>query len=134
MKTKFEEFLNENLRQDKIKDMYKREIKHLNEHIKKKINKDIREVTKPTYFDSIPLDELFEVLDKYDIVPIMEDGTYWEGMLFGEDSHTIFELADKMSSVTKDGITFYTPYENAGLWLSWHKMTSGRYEIVSYVS
>lgn len=133
MKT-FNKFLNENLRQDKIKDMYKREIKHLNAPIKKKINKDIREVTKPTYFDKIPLYELFAVLDKYGIVPVMEDYTYWEGMLLGEDGHTIFELADKMSSEVRDGITFYTPFENAGLWLSWHKMTSGRYEIVSYIS
>jgi hypothetical protein len=134
MKTKFENFLNENLRQDKIKDMYKREIQHLNAPIKKKINKDIREVTKPTYFDEIPLDELFAVLDKYGIVPVMEDNTYWSGFLLGEDSNTIFNLADKMSSETRDDITFYTPYENAGLWLSWHMMENGRYEIVSYVS
>jgi hypothetical protein len=134
MKTKFNDFLDENLRQDKIKDLYKNEIKHLNVKLKSKINKDINEYLKPIYFSEIPLDDLFKILEKYDIVPVQEDGTYWEGLLLGEQGNTIIEIANKMSSFIKNDITFYTPFENAGLSISWYKMGNGKWEIVSYIS
>ena len=57
--------------------------KETTQETKDKINKEIQNVLKPTYFKEIPLDDLFKVLDKYNIVPIQEDNTYWSGMLTG---------------------------------------------------
>lgn len=70
------------------------------------------------YHDSIPLETIFGVLRKEGVEVLQEDGTSWEGFLCGENSHTTFPLNVK----------------NHVLSLSWYKMESGRWEIVSYLS
>lgn len=80
----------------------------------------------PVWHTSIPLEEIKSALREHNIVLLQEDGTEWEGLLLGRDSHCIFHVgrADTMEE-----------YENAGLFLSWYQNDhSSRYEIVSYVS
>jgi hypothetical protein len=48
----------------------------LNQSIKSKINREITNFLKPTYFNKIPLQPLFNILKKYGIVPLQEDRTY----------------------------------------------------------
>jgi hypothetical protein len=71
------------------------------------------------YFDEIPLDAIFyAVKDKIGQV-VQEDGKPWEGFLCGETGSTFFDIAG---------------FRWGKLRLTWYKMPSGRYEIVTYIS
>jgi hypothetical protein len=102
-------------------------------NIKKKINKDITNLTTPKnktqYFDKIPLQTIFDILSKHGVIALQEDNTPWDGFLVGKSATVDFPLARIMS---KEG-DMYTPFTNASLRLQWHKMQSGRYEITSYI-
>lgn len=104
--------------------------------IKKKIDKEIGDLLTPKnrtrYFKNIPLDDLFDILDKYGIVPLQEDNTKWSGMLVGREGKASIMLAPKD---TIDGQKMYTPFNNTMLILTWYKMEpSGKYEVISYLS
>ena len=88
--------------------------------IVKKINKEIHKFN-INYYDAIPLEDIFDILDKYEYTPIQEDGTPWEGFLLGVDSNAIFECV-------------HPTMKPLFLYLSWYKMSSGRYEIVTYIN
>ena len=102
-------------------------------NIKRKINKDISMVIKPTYFDKIPLDEIFDVLKKYDIVVLQEDGRPWEGFLTGGINKTEQVHFDLGWTWKKDNRGYHPVIPNANLQLSYYKMESGRFEIISYI-
>lgn len=99
-----------------------------------KINKEIGKLTTPKnktkYFDKIPLQDIFDILDKYDIVPLQEDNTEWDGFLTGREGEAFIEMAPK-NTLDND---MYTPYTNAGLKITWYKIKSGKYEVLCYVS
>ena len=58
--------------------------KHIvNQRMKKRINTQIQKLLKPTYFDKVPLQPLFDILETFNLVPLQEDNTYWDGFLFG---------------------------------------------------
>ena len=97
---------------------------------RQKANKAIDTFLKPIYFDSIPLLQLFGILEKFGLVVLQEDNTKWGGFLCGDSAETTFTIA---YANTYHDEYFYIPIENAGLRLTWYKMTSGRYEIVSYI-
>jgi hypothetical protein len=107
----------------------------LNEPEKRKVNNQLHHLMKPTYFDDIPLDSIFKLLKANGLVPIMEDGTEWEGMLIGASSHAMIELGYlNQGTLGNNEIMTYVPIENAGLSISWHKMGSGRWEVLAYIS
>jgi hypothetical protein len=105
----------------------------LKANIKKKINKDIINLTTPKnktqYFDKIPLQTIFDILSKYGVIALQEDNTPWDGFLVGKSATVDFPLAPIDS---KEG-DMYTPFGNASLRLQWYKMPSGRYEITAYI-
>ena len=90
--------------------------------IMREVNKYLAELGKEYHY-SIPLIDIFEELDRYNLSAVDEDGEPWQGMLLGADSRTTIEVIDM-----ETGKYFCT------LYLSWYKMESGRYEIVSYIS
>lgn len=103
-------------------------------NIRKKINNAIHDLG--NYHQEIPLQNIFDICKQYDIVPLQEDGTHWSGLLVGgaecgtekaRDQIARFDLATR----GEDGR--FIPANNI-IWLSWCKMGSGKYEIVSYVS
>jgi hypothetical protein len=96
---------------------------------KKFVNKRLHELFGVKYFEKIPLDEIFGFLKSEDIIVVQEDGTPWEGFLTGAEGRTTFELA--LYDTQADT---FSPIGNAVLWMSWYKMSSGRYEIVAYLS
>ena len=108
----------------------------LNASVKKKINKDIRNLTTPKnktrYFDAIPLQDIFNILSKYGVVVLQEDNTPWDGFLTGKSATVDFTIAPTDSEYG-DTLKTYTPYTNASLRLQWYKMQSGRYEITTYI-
>ena len=107
--------------------------------IKKKINTAIRKLITPNnktkYFDKIPLQDFMDILKKYNTVMLQEDNTLWDGFLTGNQATVDFTIAPINSLVMdlKNNMETYTPYTNATLRFQWYKMTSGRYEITSYV-
>ena len=109
--------------------------KHIiNGTMKKKINNEIFKYLKPTYFDKIPLQPLFDILDKHGLIPLQEDQTYWDGFLVGGVSKTErVEFALGIKSF-KDEFNRYPVITNAELQLTYYKMPqSGKYEIIAYV-
>lgn len=92
--------------------------------IRRAVNRDLKPVNSPPYHESIPLDTIFAALRKHGLIPVQEDGTPWQGLLCGADSHTTFDL--------KHGDQ---PIVNAALYLAWYRMdATGHYEIVTYLS
>jgi len=106
----------------------------MNTGVKNKINKEIGALITPKnktrYFKEVPLQELFNILDHYGIVPLQEDNTEWSGILTGREGRAFLRLAPKD---TKEDKT-YTRYTNAGMLITWYKIGSGKYEIVCYIS
>lgn len=84
--------------------------------IKNRINKELHAL--PVYFSEIPLDVIFYIVKEHAGQVIQEDGTPWSGILCGDDGLASFGIA---------GRKFF-------LFLIWHKMNSGNYEITAYVS
>lgn len=108
--------------------------KALSQSQRNKLNKEIQRLLQPTYFREIPLNDIFQILDKYDIVPVQEDNTYWSGLLTGgikDTAQTYFDLAWKYS---KEGNIYTEPVNNAMLALSYYKMPSGKYEVIGYIT
>jgi hypothetical protein len=92
--------------------------------IRSKINREMgKTLTRNTYFDEVPLGELFDACKKFDVIPIQEDGMEWSGMLVGREGEAHIDLAYEGKVV-----------KNAMLNITWYKMASGRYEVVGYVS
>lgn len=105
---------------------------------RKKINKELTNLTSPKnktkYFNSIPLTDIFNILKKYGVIVIQEDGSEWSGFLIGRSSTTHFDVASIDTKNNTIGKSTYTPYTNTMLNLQYHKMQSGKYEIVVYMS
>lgn len=78
-----------------------------------------------TYHDSIPIDDIFAVLETNGFRAVQEDGTPWAGILTGRDGRAVFDLFD-IESQAPSRRTFV---------LIWHKMdVSHKYELTGYLS
>lgn len=86
---------------------------------KTKIQKALTALTKNTYFNSIPLDEIFDIIEVEGGTVVDESGEPWSGFLCGDNSQATFKV---------EGIG------RCRLTMTWYKMQSGRWEIVAYVS
>jgi hypothetical protein len=108
--------------------------KAIQQNIKSKINKEIHALG--NFHSEIPLETIFNICKKYDVIPLQEDGTYWSGMLVGGAECGSKEAEEQFSSFslsTKNEKNQYVPANNI-LRLTWCKMSSNRYEIVCYIS
>lgn len=87
----------------------------------KKANDQIYDLVNNKYFQSIPVDRLFEIVRS---VGLRFDPEEEEFMLLGRDGRATWQLHDDAGRAV-----------NHMLVLQWHKMDStGRYEVVAYVS
>lgn len=107
--------------------------------IKKKINKELINLTTPKnktiYFRQIPLQDIWSILRKYGVIVLQEDGTKWDGFLVGRQAQTYFDIAPIDSEIEGHSkYRIHVPYDNARLALSWYKMTSGNYEVTTYIT
>ena len=117
----------------KFKQFINEKEKHvINARMKKRINTDITKFLKPTYFDKIPLQPLFDILEKHGLVALQEDQTKWDGFLLGGVKKTERVQFDLGVKEFKDGNT-YPVITNAELQLSYYKMKSGKYEVIAYI-
>lgn len=85
--------------------------------IRDSINKELHSMGFE-YYPEVPLSDIFAIVEKKAGMVVQEDGTPWSGLLCGDDGRAKFEVA---------GYKFL-------LHLTWHRMPSGNYEIVAYVS
>lgn len=86
---------------------------------KNTIAKKLHDATATKYFDLIPLDEIFSIVESFEGLQVVDEaGEAWSGFLCGESGQAHFKITNAK---------FY-------LHLSWYRMPSGRYEIVAYVS
>jgi len=92
--------------------------------VKRKVQREIERVLRPTYFRSIPLSDIADRIAPLNVHLIDDDGTEWSGFLTGADGRADFELAYNGLHV-----------KNALFHLTWHKMDmSGNYEVIGYIS
>jgi hypothetical protein len=111
---------------------------HLKPEVKKNMNNMIHDILIPggknVWFDEIPLQQIFDIMEAHGVVPLQEDNTEWSGMLLGREAQITLPLAPKGTAEESATDMEYTPFKNATLHLSWYTMPSGRYEILSHVS
>lgn len=104
--------------------------------LRNKISSRVRNILNPIYFDYIPIGEIDEALQDAGVVMLQDDNTEWAGIFISDEGNVFIRLAsmDSANDSKNIAIPFYTPYENAGLFISWYKMTSGKIEITGYIS
>lgn len=131
---KFNSFISENI-DERIPKMEKIFTKtKIDSKLRNKINKEIHILLKPTYFETIPLENIFKILNDNGIVALQEDNTEWEGFLVGAEGRATIELADNMIYKKINDIKVYTPFENCYLIITWYKMEFNKYEVIGYLS
>lgn len=107
---------------------------NLNSGIIKKINDELFKISTGSgndneYYAKIPLKKVFDVLKKYKVHAVQEDGTPWAGFLAGREGKAKIDLAPYIDDDTAGEM-----YENTLLYLSWHRMDSGNYEVIVYLT
>ena len=109
---------------------------YIKPNVRKKINTAIRKLTTPksrtVYFKAIPLQDIFDILEKNGVVALQQDNTEWDGFLTGATGTITIALAPS-SSKMKGNYTTYEPYVNTSLALQWYKMQTGKYEVTCYI-
>jgi len=116
---------------DKFIDKYLYERKKkltLKQNERKKVNRRLTKLD--NYHIQIPIQDIQNILNQFDMIMLQEDYTEWSGMLLGERGQEYFDVGPIDSY---DG-RFYKPYDNTSLALSWYTMPSGKYEIVTYLT
>lgn len=88
----------------------------------KKLNSELGELCR-TYHERVPLSYIFTLLKVWDLIPIDEDGEFWEGFICGSSGKTNISL---MESFTHKILKKH-------LQLSWYQMSSGNYEVNAYI-
>lgn len=121
---KLKNYLNEAYRNHQLGNTAEIKPIALKPDVKKKINKKIYTLTSK-YSAQIPLQDIFSILGEYDIIAVDEAGEPWQGFLTGRDGEAHFDLRDTGSNAA---------VKNSMLLLQWHKMESGSYEIVCYIT
>lgn len=99
------------------------------------INKKISLITN-SYLKDIPLQEIFDLLELNNIIPVQEDGTKWGGFLMGNAGCGSEKAKNQNATIplvmkNPDGKWSMI---NSNLFLSWCTMNSGKYDIVCYLS
>jgi hypothetical protein len=96
-----------------------------------KINKEIWKLLEPTYFSQIPLSDICQILNKYNLVILQEDDTEWSGFLLGGIKRT--EQVDFPLGWlnTKDQDGMFQKVKESMLTLSFYKMQSGKWEVIA---
>ena len=118
--------------------------KSLKPETRKSINRQLNELG--THHDAIPYKQISSIIEAHGLKILDEEKAEWTGFFVGATGEAKFEIAPMGSKkvytstdtrfglVTIPDFYVYEPMKNAILRLSWYKMDSGRYEILSYIS
>lgn len=92
-----------------------------------KIKRDFEKLMSKNYFDSVPLDEIQDLLEAQKLSLLQEDNTVWSGLLTGRQGRTNINIGLE----TPEG---YSP-SRYYLALQWYKMEgTGKWEVNAYFS
>ena len=106
---------------------------YLAPQVKKKVNDELHSINS-NYYDAIPLDSIFNALEKRGLIPLQEDNTRWSGILAGREAQIYIPIgATGSRSPEGEFEPMYKPLKNTQLNLSWFAMPSGKYEINTYL-
>ena len=87
-----------------------------------------------SYFASIPMKKIQEILKKYGILMVQSDGTEWEGCISAGSGYQK-EMIDIAFLDSKNEEGVYSIINNSALVLGWEKMeNSGKIEVTCYLS
>lgn len=101
---------------------------------RKQLNNAVSRALPDNYYEGIPFDKLQDAVKSQGMILIQEDGTPWSGFFTGADGEAFFEMGRLQDGRTVNGLPTYKPVDNSGLRMTWHRMGSGRYEIVKYIT
>lgn len=107
--------------------------RRLDPGLRRKLNDRISDIAQG-YQRSIPLDAIADLLRQYGLVLLQEDGTEYSGILTGRDGTALIRIGWLDSAYDQHTIQAYEPIPNSALSLSWHKMETGTWETVAYLS
>ena len=96
----------------------------VNQKQRNKISRELGENIQP-YHEGIPVEQIDKSLQAHGFFLAQEDGTPFGGFFCGAEGQSLLRFAPLGTG---------TLIENAAIALTWHKMNSGRYEIVCYLS
>lgn len=101
--------------------------------LRKKVNNDLSSSKFGTYFNSIPLKKIQDILKKHGLLMVQSDGTEWEGFISaGRGYHS--EMIDIAFDKQNDDGT-YNIINNSVLVLGWEKLDiNNKIEITCYLS
>ena len=96
------------------------------------LNKSLFSVLEKTYFDYIPMQDIFNAFKNAGFTLLQEDNTEWGGFICGSNGREIINYG---YTETKDKYGFYKPVQNSMFVISWYKMdNTGRFEVIGYIS
>ena len=94
----------------------------VNKRIRKAVNSKLYELLRG-YRKDIPLTSIDSILNESGMWMVDEAGNRDGFILCGDNSNATFDM------MSENGLVM-----NSMLWLSWYKMTSGRYEVIAYIT
>jgi hypothetical protein len=98
------------------------------------LNSALHSAVPGDYFKDIPMEEINSALKKEGYLLIQEDGTEWDGLLTGSEGEALFRLGKLSEGREVNGKATYKPVPNSGLKMTWHKMPSGKWEVIKYIT
>ncbi len=101
--------------------------------IRSKMNREFNKMG--DYFDELPIDEMFDVLLKYNIVPLQEDYTKWAGMFLGGGKRT--ERASMHLGYMNPETDEWQVIKNAMLIFTYYYVegkSARKWEVIKYIS
>lgn len=91
-----------------------------------------------TYQPAIPMTTIMQACEDEGLVVLQEDGTRWAGIFCGAEGEATFSLGDlnevRNATLLSDCDDPSFKETRHTLRMTWYKMTSGRYELILYVS
>lgn len=99
---------------------------------RRKISKALYPLTKE-FHNAIPLKSICDVLEKFDLKLLQEDGTEWAGLLCGRDANATFDIGRIERIDERWTCPVRWDVIKDKLYLSWYKHETGRYEINMYL-
>jgi hypothetical protein len=120
------------LKEDYMQEVAQPKPTRLDPITRKRVMKDLSAM--PDYFVGIPIEEIDAVLNKNGLLLLQEDNTPWDGLFTGAEGHAQIAIGYLNTKTQVNGLDSYTPIENSMLIMTWYKMQSGKYEIVTYLS
>jgi len=120
---------------NKVNENRNGEVKKMPSNKKSEVNKDLSDLLQKINFGSIPLDNIFELLEMNGLVPLQDDNTEWSGILTGDNGKINLKLGDETTKYKFNEMDTYIPFSNTSLTIVWNRMegNSKKYEVKANV-